>query len=270
MTRLIDQATLDQLSAYLDGALPPADARAVEQLLASDPMIAAELAALSQVDALMRPAFDTLLTDPVPLALARAIDRAAPPIDPATAGQTANLSSRPIWRNLAAALALILIGGAGGAYLTRTTAPQQTAMGWLDQVAQYHLVYAAQKRHLVEVPASDIEHLQKWLSDTTGVAFKVPDLSASGLTFQGARLLVAGGKPVAQLLYTDAAGQVVALCFLAGGDAAAGTGQTPFTPRSIGDVNMVWWNSNDASYVVVGPATGVDLQSIAQAAAIAL
>ena len=270
MTLPSDQTTLDLLSAYLDGALSDADMQAVDQLVENDPSVAAELAALSQVDALMRPAFDAMLADPVPMALARAIDRAPIPFGTATR-VAANLSNPPLWRRLAAALALIAIGGAGGAYLTRTTALQQTAaMGWLDQVAQYHLVYAAQKRHLAEVPASDIEHLQKWLSDTTGVAFTVPDLSASGLTFQGARLLVAGGKPVAQLLYTDPAGLVVAVCFLAGGDAAADTGQTPFTPRSVGDLNMVWWNSDDASYVVVGPATGVDLQAVAKAAAIAL
>ena len=129
---------------------------------------------------------------------------------------------------------------------------------------------AQQFSNVVEVPASETAHLQKWLTDSTGVAFTVPDLAASGLTFQGARLLVASGKPVAQLMYTDAAGQVVALCFLAGGDAAAGAGTTPFQTRNAKGVNMVWWTSKDASYVVVGPSTGVDLQSVAKAASTVL
>ncbi len=272
MTQSLDPALLDQLSAYLDGALSAQDAKAVERLVQTDAVVAAEFAALSRVDLVARQALDSLLTDPVPVALARAIDSAPAGAKALPPMAAANLPNAPIWRRLAAAFALILIGGAGGAYLTRTTAPQQvaTAMGWLDQVANYHLIYAGQKRHLVEVPASETDHLQTWLADTTGVAFTVPDLTASGLTFQGARLLVASGKPVAQLLYTDANGLVVALCFLAGGDAAAGTGLTPLTPRSVGDVNMVSWKSDDASYVVVGPTTGIDLQSVARAAAMAL
>lgn len=274
MTAPLDPALLDQLSAYLDGALPPDVAVEIEQLIEADPAVAAEFEALSRVNHAARSGFDSLLADPIPMALARAV---AQTIDPAPVANlppltAANSPAAPIWRSIAAALALLLIGGAGGAYFTRASAPIQvaTAMGWLDQVADYHLVYATQKRHLVEVPASETAHLQKWLTDSTGVAFTVPDLAASGLTFQGARLLVASGKPVAQLMYTDAAGQVVALCFLAGGDAAAGAGTTPLQTRNAKGVNMVWWTSKDASYVVVGPSTGVDLQSVAKAASTVL
>jgi anti-sigma factor RsiW len=274
MTRTIDQGLRDQLSAYLDGALSPADTLAVELLVENDAVVAAEFEALSRVDQLTKSAFDTMLADPVPMALARAIERSPLGDSPAPQLQAANLPNRPVWQSIAAALALLLVGGAGGAFLSGglSPAPQQvaSAMGWLDQVADYHLVYAAQKRHLVEVPASETEHLQQWLSETTGVSFTVPDLSASGLTFQGARLLVASGKPVAQLLYTDAADQVVALCFLSGGDASAAGGHTTPTLRTAKGVNMVWWKSDHASYVVVGPTTGVDLQSVAEAAAIAL
>ena len=268
MTRAIDQTLQDQISAYLDGALSATDAAAMERLLETDPQIAAEFEALSQVDQAARNAFDAMLADPVPMTLARYIGNMPLPQAPAAA----NLPSRPIWRSLAAALALVLIGGAGGAYLTRTIEAAQvaSAMPWLDQVAGYHLIYAAQKRHLVEVPATETDHLQKWLASTTGVTFTVPDLSARGLTFQGGRLLVASGKPVAQLLYTDAKGQVVAVCFLAGGDAAAGAGHTPPTARNTAGVNMVWWNSKDASYVVVGPSTGIDLQPIAETVSVAL
>jgi anti-sigma factor RsiW len=272
MTRTIDQGLRDQLSAYLDGALSPADTRAVELLVENDAVVAAEFEALSRVDQLTKSAFDAMLADPIPMALARAIDRSPVGDAPAPAMQAANLPTRPVWQSIAAALALLLIGGAGGAFLTGglEPAPQQVAMGWLDQIADYHLVYAAQKRHLVEVPASETEHLQQWLADSTGVSFTVPDLSASGLTFQGARLLVASGKPVAQLLYTDAAENVVAICFLAGGDASVGSGHTTPKLRNADGVNMVWWKSDDASYVVVGPATGVDVQSVAEAAAIVL
>jgi anti-sigma factor RsiW len=157
--------------------------------------------------------------------------------------------------------------------MTRALTPAEVAQakpGWLDHVAEYHAVYAAQGRHLVEVPASEQAHLEKWLSEQTGVPFVVPDLSASGLSFEGGRLLVANGKPVAQLMYKDAGGQVIAVCFMTGGDAALGEGETVFADRKIAGFDMVSWKDRTASYVVIGPADRADLRQIAETAAIDL
>jgi anti-sigma factor RsiW len=264
MTTEPDLAT--RLSAYRDGQLSEDQARAVTALLAADPAARAEYDALLRTDDAIDKAFAAMLHDPVPMHLARAVERAemAPP--------AANSPFAPRWgTGLAAALALMVIGGAGGSYLTRSYfPPAQVASGWLDQVADYHRVYAAQVRHLVEVPAAEKAHLETWLTDSTGVAFTVPDLAASGLTFQGARLLVAAGKPVAQLMYTDAQGQVVAVCFMAGGDAALGDGRGTFANRSFDSLDMVSWKSRDASYVVIGPRGMPGLTQVAEAAAISL
>lgn len=261
MTQAPDLAT--RLSAYRDGELPEAEARAVEALLAGDPAIQAQYDALLRVDDMLGRAFAAMLNDPVPMALARALEQAE------AAPLPANMPRAPRWgMGLAAALVLVLIGGAGGAYLTqRLAVPMQMADGWLDQVAEYHLIYAAQKRHLVEVPASEKDHLETWLSATTKVAFAVPDLTASGLTFQGARLLVASGQPVAQLMYTDSAGRVIAICFMAGGDAGLGGGVSDFNNRNVDGLEMVSWKSGDASYVVVGPQGVGGLDAVARVAA---
>jgi anti-sigma factor RsiW len=259
----------DRLSAYLDGALTEAERREVEALVARDPAAAAELAALRQVDDALRLGFADMLAAPVPLQLARAIDAV-----PAPAAQRAAPSRWGGFRSLVAGLALVALGAGLGAVVTRTLAPPvQVAAaqpGWLDQVADYHAVYAAQGRHLVEVPASERAHLESWLSEQTGVPFTVPDLSASGLEFQGARLLVAAGQPVAQLMYKDATGAVVAVCFMRGGDAALAPGETVFADRRIGAFDLVSWKDNAVSYVVIGPAGRQDLRQIAEASAIAL
>jgi anti-sigma factor RsiW len=266
MTGVVDPMVLDRISAYLDGALPEAERRALEALVASDPAVAAEFEALSRVDAAVATGFADMLASPVPLHLARAIEAA-----PAGLLRPEPRAANVTWfRSLAASVALLAVGAAGGALLTRTLAPVevvQAAPGWLDQVAEYHAVYAAQGRHLVEVPASEREHLEKWLSEQTGVLFRTPDLSASGLTFEGARLLVANGKPVAQLMYRDAAGQVVAVCFMAGGDAALPEGQLAFADRRVGAFELVSWKDREASYVVIGPAERPDLRQIAEATA---
>lgn len=270
MTGLVDPMVSNRISAYLDGALPEAERQELEALVAADPAVAAEFEALSRVDAALASGFADMLAHPVPLHLARAIE-AAPPASSVTGPRWA----APVaLRSLAASVALLAFGAAGGALLTRALAPEveiaQAAPGWLDHVAEYHAVYSAQGRHLVEVPASELEHLEKWLSETTGVPFKTPDLSASGLTFEGGRLLVANGKPVAQLMYRDAAGQVVAVCFMAGGDATLAEGKPAFADRRVGAFDLVSWKDRDASYVVIGPAERGDLRQIAEASAISL
>jgi anti-sigma factor RsiW len=269
MTAPVAPEVQDRISAYLDGALTEAQARALEALVATDPAVAAEFEALSRVDAALERGFADMLSAPVPLHLARGIEALRPEPAPARAGTVAWLP------RLAASIALVGLGALGGAVLTRSLAPPAetlaaAAPGWLDQVVEYHTVYAAQGRHLVEVPAGERAHLETWLSEQTGVPFSVPDLAASGLEFQGARLLVAAGRPVAQLMYKDAAGQVVAVCFMQGGDAALAEGETVFADRSLGGFDLVSWKDRAASYVVIGPAGRADLRRIAESASVAL
>jgi anti-sigma factor RsiW len=269
MTGQVDIGIADRISAYLDGALSARERQELEALVASDPAVAAEFAAQAQVDTALARGFADMLNDPVPLRLARVIDAA-----PRSQKTPATVTWWGDPRRIAAAVALIAVGAGIGAVATRTLAPPvvvaEASRGWLDDVAEYHAVYAAQGRHLVEVPASELAHLQTWLADQTGVSFTVPDLTASGLEFQGARLLVAKGKPVAQLMYLDAAGQVIAVCFMTGGDATLAGDAPVFAERQIGGFELISWKDRAASYVVIGPAGREDLTNVAKAASVAL
>lgn len=272
MTSTIDEKILEKLSAYLDGELNEADRLAVETLAEKDPEIAAELELLTQADAAFSEAFELMLDEPVPLGLARAIEN-APETDPEATPVAANRTTAPRFGfgSMAAGLALLILGGGIGAYTMQEFSPApepeivEVAMGkgWIAEVADYHRVYARQSRHLVEVPASEQAHLETWLAAETGVPFAVPDLSPEGWTFEGGRLLVADGKPVAQILYSDTGGQVIALCFLKGGDPAAEGTRTAFNERNFDDLDAVAWKTPTASFVVVGPSEGVDLTEVA-------
>ncbi|MEO1746235.1 MAG: anti-sigma factor, partial [Pseudomonadota bacterium] len=133
--------------------------------------------------------------------------------------------------------------------------------GWLTDIADYHAVYANQVRHLVEVPASEADHIQTWLTATVGADVKIPDLSDHGLSFQGARLLVAAGKPVSQLMFTDADDRVVALCMIRTDKPADAT-----VDRVIGDFELVSWGGAEANFVMVGDADRSDLSAIVETA----
>lgn len=236
------------LSAYLDGELDADVARKIEALVASNPDVEAELMALTQTDALVKDAFDGILADPVPLTLAREITGPAK-------------SSRWPMGAMAASVAALVVGIGIGTY--GGLAPVPSAPGWLDHVADYHRVYAAETHHLVEVGADEADHIQTWIGNRTGVNFNIPDLTEFGLTFEGGRLLVANGKPVAQLMYRDAAGTVFALCFQSSGQGAT----DGFTDGSRDGIGMQVWRTDTAAFVLVGPDGSPLLPSIAQDAA---
>lgn len=249
-----------KLSAYLDGELDGAEAEAVEARLASDPQAQAMLDAMMEADAAALEQFDDQLTDPVPFALAQQIKAA-----PLQATARAAAPARPIWATLAAAAVVFALGGLGGYALKDRTAPVVTA-GWLADIADYHAVYAKEGRHLVEVGADEAEHIETWLGKTIGTSFTIPDLSGFDLTFEGGRLLVANGKPVAQLMYRDASGAVVALCL----QQSNITTTTPptFNEQTINGFDFVSWRAGDAQYVVIGDSGRAELPDIAAAAAL--
>ncbi|MEO0700950.1 MAG: anti-sigma factor [Pseudomonadota bacterium] len=249
----------DKLSAFLDGELPEAEVQEIERALEGDPALQAELEALMAVDGAVAEAFDEMLKDPVPFGMAAAI-QSAPMSEPANA---APAPSRRGWLAVAAAVVALAIGGTGG-YFTGVSQSTQVAAapGWLADIADYHRVYAGQTRHLVEVAADEADHIETWLTATVGADVRIPDLSQHGLTFQGGRLLVAAGKPVAQLMYTDADSRVVALCLI-----QTDTPQDGFANRQIGAFDMVTWGGEDANFVIVGDTGRSDLNRIAQTAA---
>lgn len=243
-----------KLSAWLDSALPPDEAQALDALLKHDPALQAELAGLMAANEAASAEFAAMLAAPVPLSLARSIDQAPLPV-------AAPRQRLPAWAAIAASLVLLAIG-AGGGFLVGQRTEAVAARDWIEDVAEYHAVYAAQSRHLVEVPASDSDHIRTWLTAQVGAPFDIPDLAAEGLEFQGARLLVASGKPVGQLMYTNDAGQVVALCFVASDKPATDDIQT----RQANGFQMRVWGKTGARFVLIGPDGMPDLSEIALAA----
>jgi anti-sigma factor RsiW len=185
------------LHAYADGELEAHERVEVERHLETDLQARAVLDSIRREKAAMHAAFDTALTEPVPYGLLAA-----------ARGQ----SQRRLgpWAAIAASIALFAVGVGGGWLGAMQSLPN--AMDMMSKRALVaHEVYANDVKHSVEVAAVESEHLQKWLSKRIGADIKIPDLTESGYTFLGGRLLAAEERPAGQLLFEDQAKHRVAV-----------------------------------------------------------
>lgn len=251
-----------KLSAYIDGELTPDEVTEIQSLLEGNADFTAELEFLEAADIAAKADFDDMLGEPISSDLIAQIQAAdLEPSIPVAA------NSNFKWQSVAAAVLFMLVGGIGGYVINDQATPEiqvAASESWLTNVASYHGIYANEKRHLVEVGADESEHIKKWLSKTTNVEFSIPDLSKHGLEFRGARLLVVKSQPVAQLMFTDAEGAVVAICFKQGANGMMGSGGSEtFAENEINDFNIVSWNERSANFLVIGDTEQSELKDIA-------
>ena len=144
-----------------------------------------------------------------------------------------------------------------GQALTLTTSDEPA---WLDDVAASHRIFAKQDKHLAELVPTAAESAVSWLSASIGINFMLPDLAAEGLDFKGARLIVAAGKPTAQLFYRNGEGETFAICVLKASPSAL-IDDSDETIRD--DVGLVYWQKGEAAYVLTGPSSDATLGKLA-------
>jgi anti-sigma factor RsiW len=246
----------------------------LEALLANDPQARALNDMLRKADDEARLAFKTMLKEPVSLDLVRSIKTATPPRRAVRLPQArrARWHLRPSFSLVCAASLLMFGFGTAAGYMVAGR-PHMVTYGdmagdpvraWLDDVASYYRLYSRQTRHLVEVPASESAHIVDWLMATTGVSFRIPNLASDNLEFVGARLFSAGGRPVGQLVYRNREGEVIAVSFT---KLIAPQGQQPDAPllrQTIrDDIGLVTWQGLQGSYVLTGPSSDAELDTLA-------
>ncbi|RVD57097.1 anti-sigma factor [Mesorhizobium sp. M2D.F.Ca.ET.185.01.1.1] len=239
----------------LDGELPGEERMAYDAWLEANPEMKAKSARYIADRAAMRAAFAGVMDEPVPARLRQALLGEAP---------VKASAWRSRWWLSAAAAVVLAVGGLGG-YVAGVDSIAR--VGDDDQLAEQaiaaHVVYAAEKRHAVEVPASDKEHLQTWLSNRVGLKLVAPDLAAEGFQLVGGRLLPAGeqGK-AAMLLYEDAKGERISLFVTA--DSSA-TSKGTYTAEG-GGPEAVYWLDKGYACAVVGSLPPERLSDVAKTA----
>jgi anti-sigma factor RsiW len=257
----------DRLVAYLDGELEAAERRTVERWLAVDATASARMAAFARTGKLLRLAFDDVMHEPLPERLIAAARGEGGAGAPRRVGRPRAAALR--WRTalpIAASLAGLLIGG-GAAFLgvdrlvaadgagTAPPAIEAAAANdvWLDTAAGYFKLFVnAGDYALVDGPGSgDPREALQRISQSLPQAIRLPDLKPWGLTFRGARLVLVGGRPAAQLIYTTDNKAIGPLTLI------IGSSRQPDIPPTFDrrqDVNLLYWRHQGRAYALVGQA----------------
>ncbi|MGX8008728.1 anti-sigma factor family protein [Mesorhizobium sp. ORM8.1] len=239
----------------LDGELPGEERMAYDAWLEANPEMKARATRYIADRAALRSAFAGVMDEPVPARLRQAVFGEATARTPAW---------RSRWWLSAAAAVVLAVGGLGG-YVAGIDGIGKTDESddlLAEQAIAAHVIYAAEKRHAVEVPASDKDHLQTWLSDRIGLKLVAPDLASEGFELVGGRLLPAGQGKAAMLLYEDAKGERISLFVTAESSA---TTRGTYTAEADGP-EAVYWLDKGYGCAVVGSLPPERLSAVAKSA----
>ncbi|WP_374572048.1 anti-sigma factor [Phenylobacterium sp.] len=245
--------TEDDLHALVDGQLAAARQAEVEAWLAGHPDAAARVAAYRAQRQAIRSAFADVAEEATP---ARLNVRTLAARDAAGWGGLQ-------WRAVAAACALLLVGGTAGWGLRGFSQPPGRGIDALAQEAAVsYAVYAPDAMRPIEIPASDRGLLDRWVSQRIGRKVQAPDLGRSGFRLLGGRLVATPHGPAGMFLYENRAGARVALLVrpMEVDKTAA------MRRRSAEGTESYAWADDGVGFSVVGEAGRNDLDPLAQEA----
>lgn len=181
-------------------------------------------------------------------------------LQPATLRRQQRARSMQRLRSMAASVALLVAGAAGGWFARVPSSPTPVYIFTADATLA-HRTYIAERLHAVEVPAAQEAHLVQWLSNRLGRRIHLPDLTPLGFRLMGGRLLPGNEAPAAQFMYDDADGVRLTLYLRAGG----GHATSAFQVTEQNGLSGLFWVDQGFDHAVLAEASRSRLQPIAEA-----
>ncbi|RKE36299.1 hypothetical protein B0G76_2464 [Paraburkholderia sp. BL23I1N1] len=128
---------------------------------------------------------------------------------------------------------------------------------WVMAAASYQQLYSRDTLANVESDPALVAKTVAQIRDDDGLAVRIPDLSAFGLTFKRVQRLRFNDKPLIQIVYLPKQGAPVALCVIkeAKPDANQATQQ-------VASMTVVTWRQSELGYALIGPPHGLDLNAL--------
>lgn len=246
--------TLDEeITAYLDGELDAAARAALEERLAADAATRARLETLGTGRPAAGP-FDLLL-DMAP------IDRLERMLDAAEKPPARSWNSFGGLRALAAALVLLILGGAIGFGLSRTLAPTEVAEapGWRAVVADYVALYTPETFALAPADPEAYAPRLRIVGDGLGLDLAPETVALPGLDLKGAVLFSYDGKPLGQISYLSTEYGPIAFCIIRNNREDA-----PLAFEERRGMNVAFWNDGGRGYLIIGAMPREDLAPLAE------
>lgn len=256
----------DEIHAYVDGQLAAERCREIEQLIASDPEVAARVAFYRRLNAELHRRFDHVLAEPLPQSWT-----------PAPVWRRRRRDRRaPSLRHFGMAAAWLFAGLIAGWSSHDLVIPPKVIQRIVerpapifDQAAVAYAVFTPEVRHPVEVRADEAQHLMSWLSNRMGRPIKAPDLSDAGWRLMGGRLLPVvedppGTRHVAcQFMFERADGTRLTVYYK---EAASPNGEASafrYDEQASG-IGVVYWYDDKLGYAIAGKLPKDQLQSLAR------
>ena len=239
-----DRLTDSELHRFVDGELDEARAREVAETLAQDRELALRVERYREINRRL----GVLYGDDDPASLAPrfrvALQRRGTPLSP----------------RLAAAFALLVIGGLGGYLLRGVGQAPDFVRPVAVEAAFAHAVYSPEIRHPVEVDAAEREHLNAWLSKRLARPIAAPDLRQAGYDLIGGRLLPDAQRPAAQFMFESDSGERITLYIRHALSAQA----SAFVYAEQDALGIVYWVDDKLAYAVTGAADRAALTAAAE------
>jgi anti-sigma factor RsiW len=238
--------TEDELHAYVDNELPAERRGDVEAWLAAHPDDAERVRSwLSMADAL-HARYDSVADEVVPKRL-----------------EIERLVRQPrkwIYGAMAATVAAFIAGGSVGWAVRGASASPTAFQNFTLDALDAHKLYVVEVRHPVEVPGSELVHLQQWLTKRCGWDVRAPELAAAGLKLVGGRLLPGPTGPASFFMYESASGERFTIYA-----AKAQDETTQMRYAAEGSNSALFWADRGVGYVVSGGTDRGRLTQIARA-----
>ena len=128
---------------------------------------------------------------------------------------------------------------------------------WVMAAASYQQLYSRDTLANVDADPALVAKTTAQIRDDDGLAIRIPDLSAYGLTFKRVQRLRFNDKPLIQIVYLPKQGAPVALCVMKEAKPDAGT-----ATRQVASMTVVTWRQSELGYALIGPPRGLDLNAL--------
>ncbi|MGC9371086.1 MAG: anti-sigma factor family protein, partial [Paracoccaceae bacterium] len=156
----------------------------------------------------------------------------------------------------------LAVGGAGGWLGHARLAPANGAVDLAEAALTAHGTYVVEVIHPVEVPATQREHLDTWMSKRMGTQMRPPDLAASGFSLMGGRILPSEDGPAGLYMYENEDGKRITLYISPQRNKA----DSAFEYAGEGTTQSLYWKDRGLGYAVVGDMPRDRLRDLAKQA----